>query len=82
MSDIYDNNDFCAIPGYEPKLRTKDYEMRVVTPLYRHGKDGVYFIVEHKPKRTRAGYEARRKGTTAVFVDLADAIDFYNGGGK
>lgn len=82
MSDTYDNNDFCAIPGYEPKLRTKDYEMRVVTPLYRHGKDGLYFIVEHKPTRTRAGYEARRKGKTAVFVELADAIDFYNGGQK
>lgn len=80
--NLCDNADFCAIPGYEPKLRTKDYEMRVETSLYRHGKDGLYFIVEHKPTRTRAGYEARRKGKTAVFVDLADAIDFYNGGGK
>lgn len=80
--NLCDNADFCVIPGYEPKLRTKDYEMRVVTPLYRHGKDGLYFIVEHKPKRTRAGYEARRKGKTAVFVNLTDAIDFYNGGGK
>lgn len=80
--NLCDNADFCVIPGYEPKLRTKDYEMRVVTPLYRHGKDGLYFIVEHKPRRTRAGYEARRKGKTATFVNLTDAIDFYNGGGK
>lgn len=80
--NLCDNADFCVIPGYEPKLRTKDYEMRVVTPLYRHGKDGLYFIVEHKPRRTRAGYEARRKGKTATFVNLTDAIDFYNGGQK
>lgn len=80
--NLCDNADFCAIPGHTPKLRTKDYEMRVVTPLYRHGKDGLYFIVEHKPTRTRAGYEARRKGKTATFVNLTDAIDFYNGGQK
>lgn len=80
--NLCDNADFCVIPGYEPKLRTKDYEMRVVTPLYRHGKDGLYFVVEHKPTRTRAGYEARRKGKTATFVNLTDAIDFYNGGQK
>lgn len=80
--NLYDNADFCAIPGHTPKLRTKDYVMRVETPLYRHGKDGLYFIVEHKARRTRAGYEARRKGKTATFVNLTDAIDFYNGGQK
>lgn len=80
MSELYDNSDYCVIPVYEPKLRVKDYEMRTETPLYRHGKDGLYFIVEHKAKRTRAGYEARRKGRTATFVDLRDAINFYNGG--
>lgn len=80
--NLHVNADFCAIPGHTPKLRTKDYEMRVETPLYRHGKDGLYFIVEHKARRTRAGYEARRKGKTATFVNLIDAIDFYNGGQK
>lgn len=64
------------------RLSIKDYEMRVETPLYRNGGDGLYFIVEHKPKHTRAGYEVRSNGEAATFVDLADAINFYNGGGK
>lgn len=64
------------------RLFIKDYLMRTETPLYRQKSDGLWFVVEHKAKRTRAGYEVRVNGITATFVDLADAVDFYNRGGK
>lgn len=76
----YDNESFCPYPGYVPKLRAQDYEMRTEKPLYKRGKDGLYFVVEHRARRTRAGYEARRNGVTAMFVNLADAVNFFNGG--
>lgn len=64
------------------KLRAKDYIMRTETPLVKSGKsNGIWFVVEHRLRRTLAGYEVRINGTTATFVDLDDAVEFYNKGG-
>jgi hypothetical protein len=62
------------------KLRTSDYLMTVRTPLARGSRGGLWFVVEHKAKRTRAGYEVQRGTKTAQFVNLEDAIKYYNGG--
>lgn len=64
------------------KIRATDYIMRTETPLAKSGRrNGIWFIVEHKLKKTRAGYEARINGKTGTFYNLGDAVDFYNNGG-
>lgn len=64
------------------KIKAKDYIMRTETPLVRSKRScGIWFVVEHRLRRTLAGYEVRIAGKTATFVDLGDAVDFYNKGG-
>lgn len=65
------------------RIYIKNYLMHTETPLVRTGKsNGIWFVVEHKLKRSRAGYEVRINGRTATFVDFVDAVNFYNNGGK
>lgn len=47
-------------------------------PMHRDGRRTLYFVVEHHPDHTRAGYEVERDGKTVQFVDLADAVKFFN----
>lgn len=64
------------------RIRATDYIMRTEQPLVKCGRnDGIWFVVEHKLKKTRAGYEARINGITGTFYNLGDAVDFYNDGG-
>ena len=47
-------------------------------PMHRDGRKMLYFVVEHQPDHTRAGYEVKQGGKTIQFVDLADAVKFFN----
>ena len=47
-------------------------------PMHRDGRKTLYFVVEHQPDHTRAGYEVEQGGKTTQFVDLADAVKFFN----
>ncbi len=49
-------------------------------PMHRDGRKTLYFVVEHQPDHTRAGYEVERDGKAVQFVDLTDAIKFFNDG--
>lgn len=47
-------------------------------PMHRDGRKTLYFVVEHRPDHTCAGYEVEQGGKAAQFVDLADAVKFFN----
>lgn len=49
-------------------------------PMHRDGRKTLYFVVEHHPDHTCAGYEVERDGKAVQFVDLTDAIKFFNDG--
>lgn len=48
-------------------------------PMHRDGRGKtLWFVVEHKPERTRAGYEVQQGKKTVQFVDLRDAVRYFN----
>lgn len=52
-------------------------------PMHRDGRGKtLWFVVEHQPERTRAGYEVEMGKKSAQFVDLRDAVKFYNERGR
>ena len=73
----YDNENF--LNGKDRPLRARMFEgLTSSYPLYRGESKGLFFVVEHHSHKTRAGYEVRKGSRTVTFINLSDAINFYN----
>lgn len=64
-------------------IRIKPYAekwegLRVQTPLYIDGKNGIWWTVEHHLSQSLGAYEVKRGGEYATFHRLCDAVDWYN----
>lgn len=51
-------------------------------PMHRDGNKALYWTIEHHAKESLGGYEVQIGTKSRVFFKLAEAVDFFNKGGK